>query len=129
MLIHIEILVLESLQRSHTFTLRNLCDVCLTLCKALLLKNANVRSNVLSMRISHLSVVIGGMFLFWFWGAQLKSYLTSPLKTLPFQNLEEFLTKSNKKVRFVLQKMCTAQQNILLKHVDTYQFGHSLSYS
>ena len=50
-----------------------------------------------------MSVVFGGMLIFWLWGAQLKSYFAIPLKTLPFENLEEFLTNTNKKVNFVLK--------------------------
>ena len=106
MLTHIEILCLETSKSPRIFTTSNLSEVCLTLYKALLLKNANVRSNILSKKISYLSVVFGGMFIFWFWGAQLKSYFALPLRTLPFQNLEEFLSKSNKKVNLFLKTVC-----------------------
>ena len=111
MLRHIKIICLETSQCRHIFTPSNLCDVCLTLLKALFLKNANVRSNILSKKISHLSVVFGGMVIFWFWGSQLKSYFALPLKTLPFHNLEEFVTKSNKKVTVILKIVTYIQRS------------------
>ena len=53
--------------------------------------DANLRLYVVSKRISHYSVVIGGMLLFWLWEAQLINYFTFPLNKLPFNSLEEFL--------------------------------------
>ena len=75
-----------------------LSEVCLTLYKSLIRLDANLKLYVLSKRISHYSVVVGGMLLFWLWEAQLINYFTFPLNKLPFHDLDEFLSESNKKV-------------------------------
>ena len=66
--------------------------------KSLLRLDANLKVVGLSMKMSHLTVVLAGMMFYWLWEAQLISYFSFPLKTLPFKNLEEFLSKSDKKV-------------------------------
>ena len=76
----------------------SLSDGYLMVYKSLLLLGSNIRTDTLSKRISFLSVMIGGMLLYWLWEAQLISYFSFPSKQLPFNNLEEFLTKSDKKV-------------------------------
>ena len=52
------------------------------------------------------------MLLFWLWDAQLINYFTVPLQKLPFNNLEEFLAKSNKKVNNKIMR------NITWTHIE-----------
>ena len=75
-----------------------LADGYLMVYKSLLMLGSNIRLDTLSKRISYLSILVGGMLLYWLWEAQLISYFSFPSKRLPFNNLEEFLTKSDKKV-------------------------------
>ena len=49
-------------------------------------------------RIAFASTLISGMALFWLWRAVLISYFADPKISIPFNNLEELLTKSDKKV-------------------------------
>lgn len=58
----------------------------------------NIKTLTLSKRISYLSIVIGAMLVYWWWEAMLITYFSFPLTTLPFNNLEELITKSDKKV-------------------------------
>ena len=44
------------------------------------------------------SIMLGGMVLYWFWESTLISYLIIPTKKFPFQTLEEFYTNTDKKV-------------------------------
>ena len=81
-----------------------LAETYLTLYKSLIRLDANLKIPVVSKRISHYSVVVGGMLLFWLWEAQLINYFTFPLNKLPFQNLEEFLSDSDKKVGMNITK-------------------------
>ena len=62
----------------------------------------DMRNNTLRSRLSCISILIGGMLLWWMWEAMMISYFAIPSKVLPFNTLEEFLTKSNKKVKFFI---------------------------
>ena len=44
------------------------------------------------------TVAFGVMFIFWIWEAELIAYFVIPVKVFPFNTLEEFLTKTDKKV-------------------------------
>ena len=44
------------------------------------------------------SVAFGVMFIFWIWEAELIAYFVIPVKVFSFNTLEEFLTKTDKKV-------------------------------
>ena len=44
------------------------------------------------------TVAIGAMFIFWIWEAELIAYFVIPVKVFPFNTLEEFLSKTDKKV-------------------------------
>ena len=85
-------------ENSHRTLACLLSEVCLTIYKSMIRLDANLKLYVVSKRISHYSVVVGGMLLFWLWEAQLINYFTFPLNKLPFNNLDEFLSESNKKV-------------------------------
>ena len=50
-------------------------------------------------RLAFASVLISGMWLFWLWRAVLISYFAEPKTLLPFQNFEELLYRSDKKVK------------------------------
>ena len=76
----------------------NLSDGYVMVYKSLLLLGSNIRTDTISKRISYLSVMVGGMLLYWLWEAQLISYFSFPSRRLPFNNLEEFLANSDKKV-------------------------------
>ena len=73
--------------------------------KCLLMLGSNIRTDTLSKRIGYLSVLIAGVLLYWLWEAQLISYFSFPSKTLPFHNLEQFLTNTDKKVRKLLSTL------------------------
>ena len=49
-------------------------------------------------RIAFLSIVVGSMVLYYLWEAMLISYFQTPKFSIPFNSLEEFLSKSDKKV-------------------------------
>ena len=49
-------------------------------------------------KILAISMMWGGMILYWFWESCLISYLIIPTKDFPFLSLEEFYTKTNLKV-------------------------------
>ena len=97
-----------------------MAEVYLTLYKSLIRLDANLKLFVVSKRISHYSVVVGGMLLFWLWEAQLINYFTFPLNKLPFQNLEEFLSDSDKKVnrKHVKSRKSKSIKNINLPRHD-----------
>ena len=59
---------------------------------------SNTRADSLHKRISFLTILLAGILLYWLWEAQLISYFSFPVKSLPFNNLEEFLAKSDDKV-------------------------------
>ena len=78
-------------------------DITLTDCyvivyKSILMLGGVDRYNTLSRRISYLTILAAGMLLYWLWEALMISYFAYPSKSLPFYTLEEFLTKSDKKV-------------------------------
>ena len=60
----------------------------------------NVRTDSLNKKISFLTILFAGIILYWLWEAQLISYFSFPSKKLPFNNLAEFLEKSDNKVSF-----------------------------
>lgn len=66
--------------------------------KSILMLGSNVRVDSLHKRISFLSMLFAGLLLYWLWEAQLISYFSFPVKSLPFNNMEEFLEKSDDKV-------------------------------
>ena len=49
-------------------------------------------------RLSFLSVMVAGMLIYWLWEAMLISYFSLPFIQLPFNSMDEFVTKSNFKV-------------------------------
>ena len=53
-------------------------------------------------RILLIGTVISGMFIYWYWEAKLISYYVVPTKDAPFNTLEEFLTRTSKKVGQIL---------------------------
>ena len=56
-------------------------------------------------KVISVSVMIGGMILYWFWESTLISYLVIPTKDVPFHSLEEFYTKTDKKVSKLIVKI------------------------
>ena len=52
-----------------------------------------------STKLQCIAVVVCGMFIYWSWGAMLISHLAVPLRTFGFNNLEQFVANTNKKVR------------------------------
>ena len=51
----------------------------------------------LAQEISFLSVMVAGMLIYWLWEAMLISYFSLPNIALPFNSMEELVTKSNLK--------------------------------
>ena len=76
-----------------------LTDCYVTLHKSLLGLDYYIKTITWAKRISYLSIVIGAMLIYWWWEAMLITYFSFPLITLPFNNIEELLTKSDKKVK------------------------------
>ena len=66
--------------------------------RSVLLLGANVETDSLRKRITSCLIMIAGMMLYWYWEACLISYFAVPTKTLPYNNLEEFLSQSDDKV-------------------------------
>ena len=56
-------------------------------------------------KVIAISMMWGGMVLYWFWESCLISYLIMPIKDVPFHSLEEFYVQTNMKV--VLSEECT----------------------
>ena len=57
-------------------------------------------------RISFITIVIGSMVFYYQWEAMLISYFQNPKINIPFNSLEEFLSKSDKKVRSSIKHYC-----------------------
>ena len=76
----------------------NFTDGYVVVYKCVLVLGSNIRTDTFSKRICYLSVLLCGMLLYWLWEAELISYFAFPSKRLPFNNLEEFLANSDKKV-------------------------------
>ena len=70
--------------------------------RSLLMLGWNTTPETLRKRITFLFVLTGGMVFYWLWEAMLISYFSSPTTFLPFNSLEGFLTKSDKKVVIIL---------------------------
>ena len=66
--------------------------------KSLLMLGVNEKIDTIRKRIVYFSIFFGGMMLFWLWEAMLISYFSFPIKSLPFNSLKEFVSKSDKKV-------------------------------
>ena len=49
-------------------------------------------------RIVFLTIVLSSMIVYYLWEAMLISYFQTPKTVIPFSSLEEFLSKSDKKV-------------------------------
>ena len=76
----------------------SLVDSFVIVYKSILMLGANVNTDSLNKRISYLTILFAGILLYWLWEAQLISYFSFPSKSLPFNNLAEFLEKSDNKV-------------------------------
>ena len=59
---------------------------------------SDMRNDTLRARISCVTILVAGMLLWWLWEAMMISYFAVPSKAVPFNTIEEFLTKSDKKV-------------------------------
>ena len=58
----------------------------------------NVKIEKARGQILIVSIAFGAMFIFWIWEAELIAYFVIPVKVFPFNSLEEFMTKTDKKV-------------------------------
>ena len=56
-------------------------------------------------RITFLSVVFASMLFYYLWEAMLISYFSTPTQFQPFNSLEEFLSKSDKKVKYFVSSI------------------------
>ena len=66
--------------------------------KSMLMLGVNDNIDTIRKRIVYFSIFFGGMMLFWLWEAMLISYFSFPIKSLPFNSLKQFVSKSDKKV-------------------------------
>ena len=83
--------------------------------KSILMLGTNVRTDSLNKKISFLTILFAGIILYWLWEAQLISYFSFPSKKLPFNNLAEFLEKSDNKVSF--EETVTFHKGIQMSNV------------
>ena len=67
--------------------------------KSLLMIGGTTAPQKISGRITFISVITGSMLFYYLWEAMLISYFSTAKTVLPFNSLEELLTKSDKKVR------------------------------
>jgi hypothetical protein len=65
---------------------------------SLLMLSSNMRNRTGGAKLLLIAITLSGMFLYWSWECMLISYFSVPLRAMPFNTLEEFLTKTNKKV-------------------------------
>ena len=70
------------------------------LIRSVVMMSSNLNTVRNSRRIGYATILLAGMLLYWLWEACLISYFAAPSRNLPFSNLEEFLTNTNKKVYF-----------------------------
>ena len=66
--------------------------------QALLMLGSTSTAKTSSQNIAFLSIFFGGMILYWLWEAMLISYFAFPSKSLPFYDMEGFLSESEQKV-------------------------------
>ena len=66
--------------------------------KSLLMLGVSSPPRKIRKQITFLSVTTSSMLLFFLWEAMLISYFSTPLKFQSFNSLEEFLSKTDKKV-------------------------------
>ena len=66
--------------------------------KSLMMMGCSVTPCELRKRIAFISIFVGSMLLYYQWEAMLISYFQTPTISIPFNSLEEFLSKSDKKV-------------------------------
>ena len=91
--------------------------------RSLLMLGSNIGMDTSRKRISYLSIVLTGMVCYWLWEAQLISYFSFPLISLPFNNLEEFLEKSDNKVYIYRNLFYFFKQALKENHI--YVLFHS----
>ena len=66
--------------------------------KSLLMLGSSSTPRKMRKQIAFISVVIMSMLFYYLWEAMLISYFSTPFKFQPFNSLEEFLLKTDKKV-------------------------------
>ena len=69
--------------------------------QSLLMLGSDVKINTLRKRTIFITICLTGMFLYLIWEAMLISYFTLPTRLFPFNSWEEFLTKTDSKVKVV----------------------------
>ena len=87
----------------------SLFDGYVSLFNSVLLLGLRTQPESLRGMISCFSIMIFGMLFYWLWEAELISYFSVPVKKLPFNNLEEFITKTDKKLLLLKGSMPDAQ--------------------
>ena len=65
---------------------------------SLLKLSSNMRKSTGGSKLLLIAISLSGMFLFWSWESMLISYFFIPSRIFPFNSLEEFLAKTDKKV-------------------------------
>ena len=68
--------------------------------KSILMLGDTTAPQKMSRRITFITVLTGSMMLYYLWEAMLISYFSTPKIDLPFNSLEELLTKSDRKVGY-----------------------------
>ena len=93
--IHVIITLLGNYQNNQHWTLGE-C-VALTF-RSLIMLGVHDILDTDRKKVLAVSMMWGGMVLYWFWESTLISYLIIPIKDFPFHSLEEFYTNTDMKV-------------------------------
>ena len=64
------------------------------------MRGTNIVTDSSRKRMTSILIMVAGMIIYWLWEANLISSFAIPAKTLPYNNMEEFLKQSNHKVTY-----------------------------
>ena len=80
----------------------------------------NIAPQKISRRITFITVLAGSMLIYYLWEAMLISYFSTPKTVLPFNSLEELLTKSDRKVRYNVRNVLKTIKIIVKSYLLEY---------
>ena len=79
-----------------------LFECCILVAASMVNLTYKIKSRIFRNRIAFISIVIGGMLIYYHWEAELYSHLAFKKTNLPFNNLKEF--SENSKFKFAIAK-------------------------
>ena len=86
------------LGRDHGVDMYALGDCYCFVARTLLMHGSSAMPTLHSNRIAFASIVLGGMFLYWYWEAMLISYLAVRTPVLPIKTLEDLAQRPDYQV-------------------------------